>query len=229
MSKKVQVLGIKLDNYTVREMMLLLEEYISTEGLNLVEVVSPDLLMTASENRELKAMIEETDLQIIGDPVILEVVEESYHQQQSKEIQKCELEEQFLRSLIRKKKTVYWIGHSESALHSFQEYIGENYPDLNIVGYFAGTIGEANVDAVMNDVNSTTADVILLNFPSPQQEQFVMENRNRFNARLCMCLGMSLKSRYPSRSRVSKLKALIDQTVFKRKVIKYLSETDERK
>lgn len=228
MSKKVQVLGIQLDNYTVREMMLLLEEYITTEGLNLVEVVSPDLLMLASKNAEVKAMIEETDLQIIGHPVILEVVKESY-EQQSNEIQKCELEKQFLQSLIRKKKTVYWIGASESALQGFQEYIEENYPDLNIVGYFAGTIGEVNADAVMNDINNTAADVILLNLPSPQQEQFVMENRNRFNARLCICMGTSLESRYPSRSRVSKLKALIDQTVFKRKVIKYLSEKDDRK
>lgn len=226
MSKKVQVFGIDIDNYTVRETMLLLEEYISTDGLNIVELISPELLLAASEQEELRKMVDNADLQIIGDVAIFEVLPEVYEQNVN-EIQKRELEEQFLRSLIRKKKTVYWIVNSEEYLQTCREYIEENYKDLHIAGFYAGAIDEENTDYIINEINSAAPDVIFTHLPFPLQESFIYQNRNRLNARLCMCLGMYVKSKYPLRRKISKIKALIDLTLFKRKAIKYAVEHEK--
>lgn len=223
MSKKIQVLGIEIDNYTIREMMLLLEDYISSEGLHIVQIITPELLLLASEHDQIKEMIDKVDLQVIGDVSILEVVSPSHEQQQS-EVQKKELEELFLRSLIRKKKTVYWIGHTEEQLAMFKDYMNENYPDLVLVGQFAGKIEEDDTDYILNDINSVAPDVLLLNLSSPLQENFVFRNRNRFNAKLCICIGLHMKSKFLSRKKSSKIKSLIDQTIFKRKALKYMSD-----
>ena len=50
MSKRVHVLGMEIDNHTIRETMFLLEEYVGTEGLNFVGVLTPEILMAAVEN-----------------------------------------------------------------------------------------------------------------------------------------------------------------------------------
>lgn len=226
MSKKIQVFGIDIDNYTVRETMLLLEEYISTDGLNIVELISPELLLAAFEQEELREMIDNADMQIIGDAAILEVLPETYEQNVN-EIQRRELEEQFLRSLIRKKKTAYLIAGSEEELQIFREYIEKNYKELHMAGYYAGRIDEENTDYIINDINSAAPDVIFTHLPSPLQENFVFQNRNRLNARLCMCLGIYMKTKYPSGRKISKIKALIDQTLFKRKAIKYAVENEK--
>ena len=67
--------------------------------------------------------------------------------------------------------------------------------------------------------------VLLLNFHSPQQENFINNNKHLLHVRLCVCMGDGIRSKYPVGLRISKLKGLLDQTLFKRKIMKY-NESD---
>ena len=107
MAKFIEVFGIKIEAYTVRENMQFLEEFVTTDDLNIVSVVSSYMLMAASGDKELSDFIKSTDLRVIADPVIFEVAEERFEQQYG-QVKKQELEEQFLRCLIRKKKKVFY-------------------------------------------------------------------------------------------------------------------------
>ena len=52
MKKKIQILGMKLDNYSVRESILLAESYLNGTSLNAIEDISMKMLME-SENNEV--------------------------------------------------------------------------------------------------------------------------------------------------------------------------------
>ena len=52
MKKKIQILGMKLDNYPVRESFLLAESYLNGTSLNAIEDISMKMLME-SENNEI--------------------------------------------------------------------------------------------------------------------------------------------------------------------------------
>lgn len=223
MAKKIQVLGIDLETYTVRENMQFLEEYITSEGMNVVSVVSPQTLIAANEDQVLENFLKECDLRIIADVTILEVVEQKFTQQYS-QIKKVELEEQFLRCLIRKKKKVFWVGKDSDQLRRFENYINENYSDLNVAGAYAEGIEEDKIENIINEINSADVDVLLLDLNSPAQEMFLMKNKHLLHTRLCICMGDGVRTHYPSGVRISKLKGLLDQTLFKRKVVKYNSE-----
>lgn len=220
MSKRIQVLGIEIDNHTIREIMFLLEEYVNSEGLNLVAVVTPDLLLAAYENEEVLDFIKMMDLHIIGDTTILEVQEENYEQQVS-ELQRRELEESFLNALIRKRKTVYWLSDYESDLPVLNDYMAEHYPKLNIRGTHAGEVSEETIDSIINEINSVAPDVVFFQSSSQARHDVLMKHKNQLNTRLCICMGYRIKSKYWSLGRTSKIKSLIDQTMFKRKVIRY--------
>lgn len=223
MSKKIQVFGIEIDNHTIREIMFLLEEYVNSDGLNLVAVVTPDLLMAASENEEVLDFVKMMDLHIIGDSTILEVQEERFEQQAS-ELQRRELEETFLNSLIRKRKTVYWLSDYENDLPILKDYMAEHYPKLNIQGTYAGEVNEENIDSIINEINSVAPDVVFYQSSSQARHDVLIKHKNRLNTRLCICMGYRIKSKYWSLGRTSKIKSLIDQTMFKRKVIRYEME-----
>ena len=160
MSKRVRILGMEIDNHTIREMMFLLDEYVNSDGLNLAGVVTADLLMTASENPDIRQILEHMDMHIIGDATILEVLEETYEQQVG-EVQRRDLEEVFLNSLISKRKKVYWISDSENDMPALQDYMQQNYPKLNIAGSYMGDMNEENIDSIVNEINGVVPDVIL--------------------------------------------------------------------
>lgn len=220
MSKRVRVLGIEIDNHTVRETMFLLEEYAGSEGLNLVGVISPELLVAASENNEIQNIVEMMELRVIGDITIMEVLEETY-EQQAGELQRRELEEVFLNALIRKKRTVYWVSDSEDDLAVLESYMQEHYPKLNIAGHFTGDIDEEQIEPLLNDVNSVAPDVILFQSAAVKKLGIFMQYKNQLNAKLCVYMGYRIRSKYWSPNRSSKIKNLIDQTMFKRKAMRY--------
>lgn len=220
MSKRVQVLGIDIDNHTVRENMFLLEEYVNSDGLNFVCVVTPDLLVEAYENVDVSELLEQMDMCLIGDVAILEVLEEPYGQQAG-EIQSRELEENFLSALIRKRKSVYWLSDDESDLEHLKVYMEQHYPKLNIAGIYTGSMDEDKIDALVNDINSVAPDVILLQTAYTSRLQTMWQVKNQLNAKLCVGLSYRIRSKYFSPNRNSKIKSLIDQTMFKRKAIRY--------
>lgn len=220
MSKRIQVLGIELDNHTVRELMFLLDEYVNSDGLNIAGIVTAEYLMQASEDEKLRGLLDMMDLRIIGEQVILEVVEGSY-EQQAGEVQKQELEEELLNSLIRRKKTVYWISDQETDLPILNDYMREHYPKLTIAGHFTDELTEENIDAFLNELNSVAPDVILFQTSSPAKLRLLLDRKNLLNAKLCICMSYRARSKYWSPNRNSKIKTLLDQTMFKRKAIRY--------
>lgn len=220
MSKRIEVLGIDIDNHTVRESMFLLEEYANTDGVNLTGVITSDLLMQATEYEEIRNVINMMDLRLVGDISILEVLEETFDQQAG-EIQRRELEEVFLNSLIRKRKKIFWISDNEKDYEILAEYKEQNYPKLDIGGSYLGLIEEENLASILNEINSVAPDVLIIQTADWRRLGMLLQVRNQLNIKLCVCLGYKQKSKYWSPDNASKIKSLLDQTMFKRKAIRY--------
>ncbi len=71
MSKKINIMGICLDNYSVRESLMRLDTYMSSTVLNIIETVTMEQLILAGENPAIKECLEQADLCIIGEREIL--------------------------------------------------------------------------------------------------------------------------------------------------------------
>ncbi len=57
MIKKVDILGIQLDNYTVREAIMCVERYLSNNVLNTIESISLQMLIDSETNPVLKEVM----------------------------------------------------------------------------------------------------------------------------------------------------------------------------
>lgn len=219
MAKRIEMLGVSMETYSGKEIMDFMEEYVSNEELNVVCAITSYTLMAASEQEELRDFLNQSDLRIIADPMIYETSGERF-QDQYVEIKRQELEEQMMRLLIRKRKRLFYLGETQEQLRRFTAYMGEHYPELSVAGMGIKGIEEGKVEHIINEINSADADVLLVHFHSPAQERFLQENKGLLHVRMCLCLGDGIRSRYGAGIRISRLKGLWDQTMFKRKVMR---------
>ena len=74
MIKKVDILGIQLDNYTVREAIMCVERYLSNNVLNTIESISLQMLIDSETNPVLKEVMSSLDLAIIGEKEIIQAI-----------------------------------------------------------------------------------------------------------------------------------------------------------
>ena len=74
MIKKIDIAGLQLDNYTVREMLMRVDRRISEKILTTIEEVNMDTLALAESDEEVKQSLEACDYTVIADEGLLRAV-----------------------------------------------------------------------------------------------------------------------------------------------------------
>ncbi len=177
-----------MDNYSVRESMLMLEKALSTRMFTIVEEVNMNMLLLAKENEIVREAIETVDMAVISDVEILKAVEEPSLQRRHETEEKAFFV-QLMKRLERNKKSIFLLGETEKEIEIAAEYIGEEFPHIRILGRQALESTSGATEGIVNDMNMIVPDAIISVLPTPLQEEFLMEHRGMISTNLWYGIG----------------------------------------
>ncbi len=216
MEKKVDILGIEVNNYSAHEAMQKVVTYFENDSMNVINTIYPTVLMAAQKDPELKAGIEAADLTIIGDKAILSAADIT-DEKRCEEVANSVFLSLFLHFIGAQGHPVHLLSEKEKVNEEILEYFSEYYDNLNIVGASVVAPDEEQDDRVVNEINSTDAAVLFSTLTSPHQEFFISRNKTRINVNVWFGIG---ESNYIMNARTGLFKRLIDLGIFKRQVSK---------
>lgn len=188
MIKKIDVLGVQLDNYTVREAIMQVETYLSNNVLNTIESVSMKMLMEAETDLAVKEALLSMDLTVIGETEILKAVDAAT-MQRVQETKANDFTFEFFKRVERNKKSIFLVGQTDAKLAYVKEELLKQFPKLLFVGEYAVENCVGDLEGVINDMNALTPDVILSVLPTPLQEHFLMDHKDKMNANIWYGVG----------------------------------------
>ena len=188
MIKKIDIMGILLDDYTVREALHQIESLSDDNVLRSIESISMQMLMEAEQDEELRNAISSLDLAIVGQKEILEVAGAGT-MQRIKETEENDFFYEFLKRLERNHKRLFLLGETKEKNSRIKEKLIEQYPQLSIAGEYALENCIGDQAAVINEMNAATPDLVLSVLPSPTQEHFFWEHKDKINARIWYGVG----------------------------------------
>ena len=188
MIKKIDVLGLPLDNYTVREAMRQIESYTSNNVLNTIESISMQMLMLAEEDEVVREVIQSLDMAVIGEKEILQATKSS-SMQRIRETEENDFFFEFFKRIERNHKSVYLIGESEQKVEEVKAELQHEFKKIVIAGAYATENCVGALDAVINEMNATTPDIIVSVLPTPAQEHFFWEHKDKMNANVWYGMG----------------------------------------
>ena len=188
MIKKINVVGIQLDNYTVREMIMNVERMLSDNIFECIQEVDMDTLSLASNDEQVKEMLDSLTYTIISDVGILRAAGVETMQRKH-EIEEHDFFYELFKRLDRNHKTVFVLGDSQAAVDEAEEFLKELFDQLEIVG--KGVFDETNGtdEGVVNEINIATPEVVLSFLPSPVQEKFFFRNKDKISTILWYGIG----------------------------------------
>lgn len=188
MVKKIDILGMEIDNYTVRESIMQVELYLNQTGMSVIETISMKMLNMAGEDECIRACIGQLNLAVIGENEILAAAGVA-SAQRKREILDHEFFREFMKRILRNHKKVFLLGEHTHEVDKLEAYLGEEYEKLIIAGRCAIEEKSGDAESVVNEVNGVSADVILSILPTPLQEHFLMENKLKLDAKIWYGLG----------------------------------------
>lgn len=225
MIKKINITGIELDNYTVREAGIVVEKLLYEKPFVIIQEVDMDMLMLAKNNEVVKKAIELADLTIISEIEILEAAGEMTISavQRKHEIDNRLQFFDLLKKAERNSKTVYVVGDTVAQVEQMKEFVSTEFSRLRIVGESALENRTEAVEAIINDINSAAADIILSILPSPSGEQFLVENKGKVSANLWYGIAGSRLD-----AKKTGLRGILNKYIKIHKLTKHINEYEEQ-
>lgn len=199
MKKKINIFDVEIDGFTAKAAMQAAVEYMQSESINTVEIVTLDMLMQGQDSPEWIEKTKEIDLVLPGEKEILEAAEVE-DRNLLKDVTNELFLKMFIRFLQRNHKKIFLIAGSGQELESLKPALEKYNRGIAIVGQgILDPEGKAE-EEIINEVNGVETDCILSILPSPQQEEFIVKNSALLNARMWLGCGKTLSRMYGERS-----------------------------
>lgn len=188
MENRINVLDISIDNCTAKEAMKSFVEFIQTEPIDVIEMVTVGSLMQMDETPGLKAEAGTFELLLAGETMILEsagITDKSYLMQTEKQT----FLKMMFRYLHKNHKRVYLLVDTQEEGRNLHEYLEQCYHGIQIGGMAKVAEEDRADDMIVNAVNGADIDCVLSIMSSPLQEDFILKNRTLLNARVWLGMG----------------------------------------
>lgn len=183
MQNKIDILGIEIDNYPVKDAMLCVERYLEDTGMKTIGTITMRQLDLAGSDETVKEYIRQLDLAVVGEKEILSAAGAS-SVQRINEIEEHVFFRELMKRLLRNRKKVFLLADSAADLEQMTRKFKDHYERLQIAGSCSMEAALQDTDGVINEINSASADVVFSLLPSPAQEHFLVENRNKLDVKI---------------------------------------------
>lgn len=222
MENRINIFGIEIDALTAKDTLKKIVQYMESETVSTVELVTLELLVQGQENPEWKEMMRRIDLVLPGERDILEASQKASGLPEGtpdsghlmKELEKKLFLKMLLRYLQRTRKKVFLLAGQETELLFLQEKLRPYAKGLLPVGHAILPEDGDRRESVINEINGVEPDCIISVLPYPEQERFISEAKALLNARVWVGCNISLFQEEHKKRPAGKLRRFLLKRTF---------------
>lgn len=226
--RKMQVLGITLMDYTLKESMRKVEEYLRDRTTKVITYVTIKGVLNANENEQVKQFLEEMDMTVAADTDILRA-SDAATRNRVREVEGNEFMDEFLRRLVRSKKSVCLLTETNAQLLILQQYVRSYQEKLNIVGGLTLEELQTDEDFLVNEINIKEPNVLISLLSDAKRLEFFDENRMKVNVNIWLMLKEEMSLSNVRRGIFFKLYQSVMKKIFLKRVNEYNNDSVENK
>lgn len=201
MENKIDIFGIEIDALTAKDTLKKIVQFMNSETVSTVEIVTLELLVQGQDNPDWKEKMRGMDLVLPGECDILETSKKSAgfskadaadRQHLTRELEKKVFLRMFLKYLQRTRKTVFLLAGQEAELLFLQERLRPYAKGLLFAGHAILPEDGERKESVINEINGVEPDCIISVLPYPEQEKFISDAKALLNARVWVGCSLAL-------------------------------------
>ena len=200
MEEKINILDLNLDCVTVKNAMIQAIQFLDSDSIDTIEIISMNTLMEQREDEGWEAeILRAAD---ISDRTKLKEAEEGTFLKM------------FIKYLEKKRKNVYILAESEEEFLKTRNLLRNRNRGIRFSGYSVLDPQEAREENVINEINGTETDCILSVLHTPYQEEFISRNKALLNVRVWLGCGAVFAQQYENKGPAGRLKHFLQKKLF---------------
>ena len=223
--RKMEVLGITMQDLTLRESMKKVEQFLKERKVCTIALITMKGLIIAQDSPAIKEWMSSLDMTVPIDADILRAAD-IHHHSRINDVEEDAFIVEFLKKMVRQKKTIYLLSQSEAGLKKVEDELRDAQDGLQVVGRCSLDSLEHEDDFVINDINLKVPDVLISNLPSPVREEFLANHHMKMNVSVWLMIRADRDLRKKNRNLIKKMYNRIMKQWFHIRVDQYKEENE---
>jgi len=189
---RLQILGLPVDRITYTKWMNLIDKWVKTgDRCHHVCTVNPEFMMIAQKDKVFAHILQRADLSV-PDGVGLLLAARMLGTTIPQRVTGSDGTVMIAETANKKGWKLFLLGAAEGIADQAADVMREHLSDIQIVGTYSGSPSPDEEDDIIQRVNASGADILLVAYGAPKQDKWIARNLPRLEVKMAMGIGGSL-------------------------------------
>ena len=193
MREKISILGVKIDNITLKESGDITKKLIENSNKSCEIIVAPntEFVMCAQKDKEFFDILKQAKL---ATPDSIGIIIGA--KLQKKKFKERIPGQAYFREVIRRSEIEGWssyiLGGTEEVIEKAVANVKKDFPKVNIIGYHEGYFIKDSEEDVIKQINKLQPNVLFVAMGAPKQEKWIYKNKDKLKVDVAAGQGGTL-------------------------------------
>lgn len=189
---KVDILGVKFDNYTMNQAMNQVVQQLKKEkSAYKIYTPNPEIVMMANEHMDFMHILNRGDL-VIPDGIGVVIGAKIMKKDIPERVAGYDLVQNILAEIADNKMTAYFLGSAKGIAEEAAHHMEKAYPGLKVMGTHDGYFDDQEEKHIIASIQSLQPDVLLVGLGAYRQEKWIDDHVEKLGVKVAIGVGGSL-------------------------------------
>ena len=191
MRKTADILGIPVDSVTMGEAVGKVVSFLSENKLHAVYTPNSEIIMAARRDPSLKEILRQADL-LIPDGAGVVLAARILGRNLPQKVAGIDLVKNSFSACAHLKTRFFLLGGKPGVAEDAAKNIIRDYPGVEISGFRHGYFSPDEEKDVIEQINSSSTDILLVALGAPKQEKWIHKHKADLKVKVCIGIGGTL-------------------------------------
>lgn len=188
MRKTVDILGVPVDSLTMEEAVGRVRDFLSEDRMHSIYTPNAEIIMVAQRDPALKEILISADL-VVADGAGVVLASKLLKRSVPEKVSGVDLTVQCFKAFSHEHVRFFLLGAKKGVAEIAAEKIKMDYPGIEISGCMDGYFKEEDESEIVECINESNTDILLVALGAPKQEKWINRNGKSLKAKVCMGVG----------------------------------------
>ena len=189
-AETIKIMGIDVDKVTKAEALEIFSDLLESEGCSQIITLNPEMIIEAQTNEGFRELLKTAELRFpdgIGIVYASKIIKEPL----SERVTGIDFARSALEIIAERGMSAYFFGAKPGIAELAAENISKEIPGLKIAGTHDGYYRPEEEASIIDEINASGADLLLLGLGAPKQELLVGRYKDKLGCKVAVGIGGS--------------------------------------
>lgn len=188
MRKTIDILGVPVDSLTMGEAVAKIGSFLDEGGVHTIFTPNAEIMMEAQRDQELKDILSNADM-LTADGAGVVLASRLLARSVPERVSGIDLVKEIFKAYANQGLRLFLFGAEPGVAEEAAENIRTANPGIVIAGCRNGFFAPDEERDIVNEINSSSPDLLLVALGAPRQEKWIARNRDLLNVKVCIGVG----------------------------------------